>query len=124
MPYKVAIAHDNEIDLAKLVPQGRTEDGIQHPRRVYVPGDAYPDGEAFVNLAFSVTTRAEKQALDAQFGVSETVLMAECTMTLLKNDDTWGNFNVKVEYPEIGKSAKRSQFGWTVTYIIHIIEEL
>lgn len=126
MAYEVAIGLDNADEMERLVPQGRTDVGIETARRVYVPYNAYPDGEQFVNLAFNVTPeRGDKNALDTQFGLSETVLMSECTMKLYKNDSTWGIFNVNVEYPEVGKNAKRSQYGWSnVIYVIHIINEL
>lgn len=125
MPYMAAIGLDNEDDLVRLVPQGKTEDGIKSSGRTYAPAGVYPEGEYYVDLLYTVLERAEKQTLDAAFGVSEDVLRSECTVQLLKNDDTWGNFNAWVEYPEIGKNAKRSQFGWDrVVYRIHIIEEL
>lgn len=124
MTYKVSIGFDTPEDMEPLDPQCKSVPGIQSAERVYVAGNAYPKGEQYSNLVFTVADESEKNNLDAQFGVSETVLFNEVTIQILNNDDTWGIYNANVEFPEVGVNARRNQFGWELTYIVHIVEAL
>ncbi len=122
--YMVAQDWDNTVELVKLNPQGKTVPGVE-TERIYVAEDAYPDGESQIPLVFTYLTNAEKNSLDDQFGVAEDNLFNDITFQFKDNRSEWVIWNAKVEYPEVGKNARRSENGWSqVTYIIHLYSEV
>jgi hypothetical protein len=127
MPYRVKLNWDqDEEDLELLAPQPASPDGVQQARRANsAAGLTYPDGERFIELSYSMLLPDEKADLDEQLGVSDTVFSSLVTIDIRENSDDFGIYNAIVDYPEVGRKARRTILGWSdVVYVVHLVEAL
>jgi hypothetical protein len=126
MPYQAAIGHNNAAGLTTLSPQPSSPNGVQTARYSNsASGQTYPDGEQFIELVYTSLEPAQKNALDTAFGVSDSVGSNEITVRIRKNDDSFANYNAIVDYPPVGRKARRSLNGWeSVSYTVHLVEAL
>lgn len=123
MPHQFAAGQNQAGSLANVTPQPK-QGALRHARRVFAAnGRSYPDGGLLGEWTFTVTTRAEFDALNTQFGVSEETTSALCTLRLLTNDfATFANYNGVIHYPD---SVSRSYIGTeTVVYRLTALEAL
>lgn len=120
--YQAVLNHNNAGNLADFSPQPASPGGVQTPRKVYAGSRAiYPDGDPFVDLVFTIADPSERNTLDAQLGLSDTVFSAEITVRVRKNDDTFANYNAVVERND----AQRNLLGWrNLTYRVYLLEAL
>lgn len=121
MTYQVALNHDNEAGLANFVPQPASPGGVQTPRKVYTGNGIYPDGDPFVDLIYTIADPDERNTIDAQLGLSDTVFSSQVTIRIRKNDDSFANYNATVERIE----PQRSPLGWrNLNYRVRLEEAL
>lgn len=116
MTYQLATAFDNEGGLAAMVVQPKTPSGIQTAERIWaVSGASFPEGQQFIDLVFTFMTPAEKEAFDAQAGISAITTSSEVTVRIRTNHTSSGdtplfaNYNGIIHYPE---RAERGMVGW------------
>lgn len=111
MPYQVAIGHDNAAGLSTITPQPATPDGLRYPEINYGgDGTASFNGHLTADLVWNnLVDRDRRAVIAAQFGLSDTVASALVTVRILKNDDTFANFNCTAN-ATLG--ARRTPVAW------------
>jgi hypothetical protein len=121
--YAVADNWNNVAGLALLNPQPRNSGGLVLQGIQYAvlrdggDGSLAEDG-AFAEIYYVGLTIAERNSLDAQFGVA-TASTNQITVRLRVTDNDFDDFNAIVKRPQNGKTAKRVLNGWRdVTYLL------
>ncbi len=98
--YQISAGHDNTAGLTDITPQPACPDGIVYPEWVELPnGGSEPNGWAMAQLVFNDALQASE--FDAQLtamGLS-TAYWAEVTVTLPKDDRSFGNYNAVISKP-------------------------